>query len=80
MALIDINPDFKRVVAQLKRIADALETLLRLQFAYVTTPPKRTEPMEEEDVSYASNEDTLKRELEEARREIEQNDEAGLVK
>jgi len=82
MALIEITPDLKRATKELRRIADALEAYLLLQFSYRAQPPPKSE-LEGEEAGqplYSTDEDTLKRELEEARREIEQTDEAGLVK
>jgi hypothetical protein len=80
-SLININPDFKLVIKALNRIAAALEMHLQLQWDYRAQPPSKDELAgEPPDVQYASNEDTLQREFDEARREIEQTDEAGLVK
>lgn len=81
MAWIEVSPDLKRATKELRRIADALEAYLLLTHNYRAQPPTKDELAgEPPDVQYASNEDTLQRELEEARREIEQTDEAGLVK
>lgn len=81
-SLIEINPDFKRVVAALNRIAAAIETHVLHAHGVRIQPPSKSE-LEGEDAGeplYSTDEDTLKRELEAARREIEQTDEAGLVK
>lgn len=82
MALIEINPDFKLLLRELRRIAAALEMHLQLAFGYRTQPPSRAELRgEPADVQYSTDEATMLREAEEARREIEHDeDEAGLVK
>lgn len=82
-SLIDINPDFKRVVVALNRIAVAIETHILHAHGVRIQPPTKSE-LEGEDAGqplYSTDEDTLKRELDEAKREIEHaDDEAGLVK
>lgn len=86
MAFIEINPDFKLLLKELRRIAAALEMHLQLAYRYRTSPPSKAELDGEQagqpaDVQYATDEDTMAREAEAARREIEQSgDEAGLVK
>ena len=82
MALLQINADLRQVVKALMRIADALDMHLRLAYNYRATPPSKAElGGDEAGVQYATDEDTLKREAEDARREIEHaEDEAGLVK
>ena len=92
MAFIEISPDFKLLLKELRRIAAALEMHLLLAYRYRASVPSPSSKgtLEEEDgaagaagaaeVLYSSDEDTLAREAEEARREIEQSDEAGLVK
>jgi hypothetical protein len=82
MALIEVNPDFKRVLKELRRIAAALEMYLLLAHGYRTQPPSKAElaASDEPGVEYATDEGTMLREAEEARREMEATDEAGLVK
>lgn len=89
MALIEINPDVRLLVKELRRIAVALEMHLLLAYRYRTeaVPSKKGLAEDEEtrdgqlgDVQYSTDEETLKREVEAARREIEESDEAGLVK
>jgi hypothetical protein len=85
MAWVEINPDFKRVIKVLDRIAHALEMHLQFAYGYRLSPPSKTEMEGEQagepsDVQYATDEDTLRREIEAARREIEETDDAGLVK
>lgn len=83
MALIEINPDFKRLIKVLERIAHAIETHVLHTTGVRIQPPSKSE-LEGEDAGqplYSTDEDTLRRELDEARREIEHaDDEAGLVK
>jgi hypothetical protein len=85
MAWVEINPDFKRVIKVLDRIAHALEMHLQFAYGYRLSPPSKAELEEEQagepgDVQYATDEDTMRQEAESARREIEQTDDAGLVK
>lgn len=83
MALIEVNPDFKRLIKVLERIAVAIETHVLHAHGVRIQPPSKSE-LEGEDAGqplYSTDEDTLKRELDDARREIEHaDDEAGLVK
>lgn len=81
MPLININADFRKVAAALVRIARALEVHLLYAYNYRTdAPSKRELAGEDAGADYSTDEDTMKREMEEVRREIEQSDEAGLVK
>jgi hypothetical protein len=65
MSLIEINPDVKLLVKELKRIASALEAYLMLVHHYRQEPVSIKELQgEEPDVSYSSDEETMKREFE----------------
>lgn len=68
MSLIEINPDFKVLIKELRRIAVSLERLLILQYGWrqEAVQPKELEG-ETADVSYATDEETMKRELDIAR-------------
>lgn len=80
-SFIEINPDLKLLVKELRRIAVALEMHLRLAYGYRVSPPSKAElEGEEPSVAYSTDEDTMRREAEAARKEIEEGDEAGLVK
>ena len=75
LALIEISPDFKLLLKELRRIARALE--LNLEYAYgVRVTPIEKEELKGEppDVTYSDDETTLKREIDEARRRIEIDD------
>lgn len=59
--------DVKPVVAELRRVADAMEAYMRIEHNYHLTPPKPLGPDTGEDatVAYANDESTALRELRE---------------
>lgn len=63
----------KGVETQLKRIADALEVIVRQEYGWNMTAPvpiKSGDGKQEDEVDYANDEATFKRELEREVREI----------
>jgi hypothetical protein len=67
VSLIEINPDLRRASSALERIATALESLLLHAYG-VVTPSKAavsTGPSGVHDIQYSSDDDTLRKELEE---------------
>jgi hypothetical protein len=66
VSLIEINPDVRKATAALERIASALELVLLHAYG-VVTPSKATVstgPSTVNDISYASDDNTLRQELE----------------
>jgi hypothetical protein len=75
MSLIEINPDFTRLLVELRRIADALEGILLHGYGVRTTPVDKSELRgEPPDVTYSDDESTARRELDEARKRVEVDD------
>lgn len=75
MSLIEINPDVKLLVKELKRIAHALEMHLELAYGFRVAPVELKELKgEPADVTYSDDESTMKREDDEARKRIELDD------
>jgi hypothetical protein len=67
VALLEINPDLRRLTTAAERIAWALEQLVLHQYGVQPAPPKRmwpSAPASDEDIAYATNESTLRQELE----------------
>ena len=50
-------------VAQLKRIADALEIIVKYEYGYTLQPTPKPEGKDESDVLYTTDEGTLRQEL-----------------
>jgi hypothetical protein len=64
MSLIEINSDVKLLTKELRRIAEAIETYLLLEYGYRQEAVSIKELQgEEPDVSYSSDEETMKREF-----------------
>ena len=64
-SLIELNPDLAETTRQLRRIADCFETYLWLTHGYrmsVPDPPS-SGPINDTDIAYSSDTETLKREL-----------------
>ena len=75
MSLIEINPDVRLLVKELRRIAHALEMHLELEHGYRATPVEKAELKgEPPDVTYSDDESTARRELDEARKRVEVDD------
>jgi hypothetical protein len=75
MSLIEIHPDVRFLVKELRRIAHALELHLEYAYGHRVTPVDAKELKgEPADVTYADDESTAKRELDEARKRIEVDD------
>lgn len=62
MALIDVNPDFKALTREMKRIADALELHLLYEHNHRTTPTPKMDT-DDTEVLYATDKETFKQEL-----------------
>jgi preprotein translocase subunit SecA len=63
MALIELTPDLKELTKQARRIADALEIIVKSEYGVTMTPtPKPAK--DESDVMYATDADQWKREVE----------------
>lgn len=75
MAIIEINPEFKLLLKELKRIADALETHLLYAYGVRSKPIESRELAgEPPSVGYSTHEGTLKREIDEALGRIERDE------
>jgi len=61
---IEINPDLKRLTAAAERIAFSLEQFMLHQFGIHPKPAREGKPGSEDDVTYATDEGTLRREVE----------------
>ena len=79
MSLIELNPDFSKVLKQLIRIADAFEQFLLLQFNYDSAIARAQksalgggmERIGPQDVTYSTNEQTAELELRAAKKGLE---------
>jgi len=79
MSFIEINPDVKLLVKELRRIAVAIEQYLQLEYGFRMTEPTAKELKgEEADVSYSDDLSTLKNEIEQARSGKSEEDEDVL--
>lgn len=67
MSLIEINPDLRRLTAAAERIAAALEGIALAAYGINPKPRDVRDPVPapDDDISYASDEGTLRNELEE---------------
>ena len=75
MSLIEINPDFKLLLKELRRIATALEAHLLYAYDYRTRPVESSElGGEGPSADYSSNELTMKHEFEVAVGRVEKNE------
>lgn len=76
MSFIEVHPDLRRTNYLLDRIARALERQLfeehKVRLGHMTEPAQDPNPREKPTVSYATDEDTQRRELERIGRVIRQ--------
>lgn len=66
MGIVDWMVPLRDIAKQLTRIANTLDQLLIQAYGYHMTPPKADTSGIEPDVSYSTNDDTLRLEIEDA--------------